>query len=533
MQHVFTPEQMRELDRRTIEDLGLPGMVLMELAACGAAEHCEKLLDDVQGADVLVFCGPGNNGGDGYAVARRLFNLYAHPVVYLLADRDRIKGDALQNLQVYERLGGRVVDVSSSDQLAELPPADLIVDAIMGTGLHGAVKGIYADAINAINEHDAPVLAVDIPSGVNGATGAVEGPVVFADVTATFGGLKAGLVLAPGLDYTGKVEVVDIQIPPEFMKDSDTDLYLMDEIDIHHILPHRRRSAYKGDAGYVLVVAGSRGMSGAAALTAGACLRAGAGMVKAATPESVQLTLAGHHPEVMTIPLPENDAGSMIPESEEVLKDAKEWAAVLAFGPGLTQHPDTVAWVQHQVETVKKPMVIDADGLNALAQKPELLQKLNPDIILTPHIGEFARLTGLSVKEISRDRVAILRKYANEWNAVLLLKGVPTLVTGPGVPVYALMVGNPGMATAGMGDVLTGTIAGLLAQGVFPVMAAVAGTALHGMAGDLAVEEIGSTGLMAGDVMQRLPLAFDVYHGRPRPKEAKEMPAGLACACEK
>ncbi len=518
---------MRELDRRTIEDLGLPGMVLMELAARGATAACVEMLgDNLRGSDVLVFCGPGNNGGDGYAVARRLFNHYANPIVYLLADRDRIKGDAKMNLDVYEKLGGRVVDVQSADDLKNLPRADLIVDAIMGTGLEGTVRGIYADAIDAINEHPAPVLAVDIPSGVNGRTGVVEGNVVFADVTATFGGLKAGLVLEPGLDYAGRIEVIDIQIPPEFIKDTDAVLYMMEEEDIRHILPNRRRSMYKGDAGYVLVVAGSRGMSGAAALTSGACLRAGAGMVKAATPESVQAILAQHQPEVMTIPLPENSEGSLTAEADEVLADAKKWADVHVYGPGLTQHPDTVAWVQRQVENLKRSTVIDADGLNALAQKPELLKKLSPDVVLTPHIGEFARLTGMEAGEIARDRVAALKKYAEEWNTVILLKGVPTLVAGPGVPVYTLVVGNPGMATAGMGDVLTGTIAGLLAQGIFPVMAAVAGAALHGMAGDMAAEEVGTTGILAGDVMSRLPLAWDVLHGHVNPGKQ-----GEGCGC--
>ncbi len=515
MRPILTPEQMRELDRRTIEELGMPGMVLMELAARGVMLEVEAILGGrPAGARVLVFCGPGNNGGDGFAVARRLLNLRAEPTVYLFAERGRLRGDAKSNCEIFERLGGKVVELTDPAALEDLPPAEILVDALLGTGLRGGAEGLLAAGIEAINRHPAPVVAVDIPSGIDGANGQAEGPAVRAEITATFGEVKAGHILSPGLEHAGRISRVDIQIPPKFVEELEVGLFLIEPDDVYDMLPVRPLDAHKGDAGKVLLVAGSVGMTGAADLAARACLRSGSGLVKVATSLNAQPILAGRTSEVMTIPVAATENGTIAPEAETTIDEARKWADVEVIGPGLSLNPETVEWFRGHIDDLPLPTVIDADGLNALAQMPEKLASLGEKVVLTPHIGEFARLTGLPAGEIDADRVGTVRKYAAEWGVTLLLKGVPTLVAGPKGPVYAVLAGNPGMASAGMGDVLTGVIAGLLGQGLGPVEAAVAGTTIHGLAGDLASQELGATGIVAGDVIERLPLAQDIVAGR-------------------
>ncbi len=516
MRSIVTPDQMRELDRRTIEDLGMPGMVLMELAARGVMLEVEALLGGrVPGSKVLVFCGGGNNGGDGFAVARRLMNMNADPTVYLLAERSSLKGDALLNLEIYERLNGEVIEINDASQLAAISPeADVIVDALLGTGLRGAVDGNMAKAIDVINNHMAPVVSVDIPSGVDGGTGYIDGSAVQATTTATFGEIKAGLIMSPGLENAGRISRVDIQIPPTYAMEVDAHLYLIEPQDVFEMLPVRGRDAHKGDAGKVLVVAGSVGMSGAAQLAAKASLRAGAGLVKVATAAHAQEAVAGGDAEIMTIPLPDTAEGTIAPEADLTVQEAGAWADIEIIGPGLSLNEQTVEWVLGHVENLKKPTVIDADALNAIASKPELIANLSPDTVLTPHVGEFARMTGLSSDEIARDRINLVRKFATEWGLTLLLKGVPSIICGPRGTVYAVLAGNPGMATAGMGDVLTGTIGAMMAQGLDPVDATICATSVHGIAGDLASEEVGGHGMVASDVVERLPLAQDIAAGR-------------------
>ncbi len=518
MRPILTPNQMRELDRRTIEDLGLPGIVLMELAARGVMLEVENFVrGHYFGVHTLVFCGPGNNGGDGFAVARRLLNHGANPKVYLCCPRDKVKGDAETNLKVYENLGGTVIEVSSTDQLKALPSADLIIDALLGTGISGAPHGLIKDAIQAINSHSAPVIAVDIPSGVNGATGDTPGVAVRADVTPTFGELKIGHIIPPGLELAGRLSRVDIQIPEQFVDETPVQLYLAEPDDIYGMLPHRGRSAHKGDAGKVLMIAGSVGMTGAAELAGRACLRSGAGLVKVATAKNAQAILAGRMAEIMTIPVEDNENGAITPGAETTIKDAQQWADIEVIGPGLSLNKDTVSWFKEHVKNLPLPTVIDADGLNALSQHPELLENLNPDVVLTPHLGEFARLTGLSSNEIAKDRVFVAREFAMKYNVTLLLKGVPTLIADARGTVIAVLTGNPGMATAGMGDVLTGVVAGMMAQGLTAAQAAIVATSIHGLAGNLAAREIGSTGIVASDVVEHLPLAQDMMAGINQP----------------
>lgn len=536
MRPIIAPEQMRDLDRRTIEEVGLPGIVLMELASRGVMLEIEQILGGrVAGARALVFCGGGNNGGDGFAIARRLLNAGAEVMVYLVAERDRIKGDAKTNLDIYEKLGGSTVEVKQNEDFNRLPFADVIVDALLGTGIKGGADGLVADAIEAINLHAAPVVSVDIPSGVDGSTGYAHGPAVRADITATFGEIKIGHLISPGIDFAGRISRVDIQIPPKFVMELEVPLFLVEPADVYEMLPDRGMDAHKGDAGKVLVVAGSVGMTGAAELASKATLRSGAGMVKVATAKNAQAILAGSASEVMTIPVADTAEGSIAPEAETTIDEAREWADVEVIGPGLSLNPETVHWFEEHVKDLPLPTVIDADGLNALAQLPDALANLNDKIVLTPHLGELARLTGKTSQEIAADRVGTVREYARKWGVTLLLKGVPTLVASPTGPVYSILAGNPGMASAGMGDVLTGTIAGMMAQGLSAQDAAIAGTTIHGLAGNLAADELGSTGIVAGDVVERLPLSQDIIAGRaayPQPKNSGGCGCGGGgCGC--
>lgn len=529
MRPIVTPEQMRELDRRTIQDVGMPGIVLMELAARGVMLEVEAILGGrIVGTRVAVFCGGGNNGGDGFAVARRLLNAGAEATVYLVAERAKIQGDAKANMEIYEKLGGRVLEVTDRKNLEKIPPVDLIIDALLGTGLRGGADGLVAEAIETINVLQAPVVSVDIPSGVNGATGYAEGPAVRADITATFGEIKVGHIVSPGIDLAGRISRVDIQIPPKFVMETEVPLYLVEPADVYEMLPERHLSTHKGDVGKVLVVAGSVGMTGAAELASKATLRSGAGMVKVATAKSAQAILAGRSAEVMTIPVADTENGSIAAEAEETIDEAREWADVEVIGPGLSLNPDTIKWIEQHVEDLPLPTVIDADGLNALAQLAGSLENLKErDVVLTPHVGEFARLTGKTSQDIAMDRLGSVRDFARKKGVTVVLKGVPTLIAGPEGPVYAVLAGNPGMATAGMGDVLTGAIAGFLAQGLAPREAAITAVTVHGLAGNLATDELGSRGIVAGDVVEKLPLAHDIVAGRasyPQPKNS-------GCSC--
>jgi len=529
MRAIISPEQMRSLDKRTINEAGLPGIVLMELASRGVMLEIERVLGGrLAGSKALVFCGGGNNGGDGFAVARRMINAEAEVVVYLVTSRDKVQGDALTNLNIYENLGGKVIEVKDASEFEKVQMADVIVDALLGTGISGAPSGLYADAIKTINALRIPVVSVDIPSGISAETGYAAGMAVRADITATFGEIKVGHLISPGLEHAGRISRVDIQIPTKYLSEIEAPLYLAEPNDVYSMLPQRSIDAHKGDAGKVLVIAGSVGMTGAAELASRACLRAGAGLVKVATARDAQAILAGSNAEVMTIPVADTEEGSIAPEAETTINEVREWADVEVIGPGLSINPETVKWFEAHVEKLPLPTVIDADGLNALSQKPELLGKLNPEVVLTPHIGEFARLTGLSSDEIAKDRVEILRSFAEKWNVTILLKGVPTLVAKPGGPVFAILAGNPGMATAGMGDVLTGVIAGLMAQGLGGLEAAIAATTIHGLAGNIAVQQLGNTGIVSGDVVERLPLAQDIVAGKAQYPQ-QEQSGGCGC----
>ena len=521
MRLVVSAVQMAEMDRQTIHEIGVPGVVLMENAGLGVVAEIKNILGRLAGKRILIFCGKGNNGGDGYVVARNLHNAGARPEVYLIGNKSAVKGDALINLEIVMRMGLDVKEIQVEKELDIPPGADLIVDAIFGTGIVGAVEGLAAKVIDFINQFGTPVVAIDLPSGLETDTGLVHGPCVRATATVTMAHLKRGLLLPPGRDYAGKVSVVDIGIPPEVSQRQEVKTYLVEDADIAPMLPRRPRDAHKNTCGKVFILAGSLGMTGAATLTSTSVLRAGAGLAILGIPESLNPILEEKVTEVITRPLPEGNPGCVGWTAQSVISELLEWADVVALGPGLRTHSETVELVHWIVQSVQdKPMVIDADGLNALSQKPELIKSSRTEMVLTPHAGELSRLIKKPTKEILDNRIEIVREVAAEWQKVLVLKGSPTIIGDKDGSVFLNPTGNAGMATGGSGDVLTGAIAGLLAQGASPRDAAITGVYLHGLAGDLARAKFGEMGLIAGDILEELPMAIKRFENPAEPHDA-------------
>ena len=507
---VLTAEQMREVDRRTIE-AGIPGVVLMENAGHRVVELLAEKFAPLAEQRVAILCGKGNNGGDGLVVARQLFTRYRPRVleVVLLAAPEDLKGDAAANYRMLAACGCPV----RREITPEVRRATVVVDALLGTGLSGPAAGVMQAAIREINAFPPErVVAVDIPSGLPGDTGQPAGEHVRAGYTVTFTAPKPAHVLAPGCLAVGELRVGAIGSPPE-MYEADPAIFLaLVERDwIRPLLAPRARTAHKGSFGHVLVVGGSRGKTGAAAMAGMSALRSGAGLVTVASAESAIPVIAGHAAELMTEALPETESGALSLRAFDYgrLEAVAARKDVVAMGPGLGTHDETVALVRRAVEEFPQPMVIDADGLNALAGAPwpgggGRLR------VLTPHPGEMARLTGKTVPEIEADRVAAARAFATDRQVCLVLKGFRTLIAFPDGRVWVNPTGTPAMATGGTGDILTGLIAGFLGQ--FPERpdaAVAAAVYLHGLAGEIGAAELGEKSLLATDLLAYLPEAME------------------------
>lgn len=508
---LLTAARMRELDRQAIEDLGMPGVVLMENAGRGTAERLGRRYAELFPGPVLILAGKGNNGGDGYVIARHLLNWGWQVQTLVLAEPSAIVGDASVNLDILTRMGGQVAFVPDEHRLLtaldELGSSRLVVDALFGTGLCAPVRGHYGRAIDWINACGRPVVAVDIPSGVDATHGSLLGKAVRADLTLTFAAPKLGQALYPGRAQVGTLEILDIGIPATLLAACEDDFRLVTAAEAAPLLPVRPATGHKGTFGHLLVVAGSRGKTGAAALTAEGGLRMGAGLVTLGCPFSAQPAMTIKLTEVMTAPLTEVD-GAIALAAWEQLRDLWRDKEALAVGPGLGQLPETAELVRKLVGDCPLPMVIDADGLNALGPHPSFLRDI-PDLqaVLTPHPGEMSRLTGTPVADIEADRVGAARRFALDYRVTLVLKGARTVVALPDGRVRINAGGNPGMAGGGMGDALTGIIGGLLAQGLSADSAAVLGVYLHALAGDRLAARQGDSGLFASDLLRELPAA--------------------------
>jgi ADP-dependent NAD(P)H-hydrate dehydratase / NAD(P)H-hydrate epimerase len=495
---ILTSEQMKNIDRRATERFGVPSLVLMENAAVAVVDAIFERFPDTERA--AIFCGVGANGGDGLAVARHLENRGVVPIVIVAGDRAKYSGDAKVNLTICERLNVPMLDVvdgdSLSDALVRASDADVVVDALFGTGLNRAPDGIYAEVIRSMNELALPIVAVDLPSGANASSAFPFDPCVHAAITVTFAAPKLCHVFEPAAMQCGEVIVADISIPSAAIGDENVTLSLTTPADVRPHLAPRLADTHKGTYGHVAIVAGSLGRSGAAVMCARGAIRSGAGLVTVVTDvDAASLVNAGSI-ESMTFPVVAMER-TVIPQVLEFLKSKD---AVL-LGPGLRDTDDSYAFVRELAAQIELPMVIDASGLNAFAGRAAEIKAS----VITPHPGELARLLGHPVKE---DRVGAAREAARMCNCVVVLKGHHTLVADPEGHVNVNPTGNPGMASGGMGDVLGGMIAALLARGVDAFDAACSGVYLHGFAGDLLAEEMGDTGLAAMDLAERIPAAI-------------------------
>jgi ADP-dependent NAD(P)H-hydrate dehydratase / NAD(P)H-hydrate epimerase len=504
---IVSAAEMREIDRITSERFGVPSLTLMENAGSAVAEFVVSRYPDAM--RIGVICGKGNNGGDGFVAARKLHEAGREVVTVLLADRSELRGDAAE---MFAKLPLSPLFVRAAEELKGEPvrvafQADLLIDAILGTGFRPPVSGLYAAAIAALNASSAPVVAVDIPSGADAdVMGEQTGSVARADAVVTFTAPRPAHIFGHLCD--GPTLVAPIGSPEEAIT-SSLGLNLVTPHDVAPFVAPRAPDAHKGSFGHVLVIGGSLGKVGAAAMAGMAALRAGAGLSTVATAKSVLPTVAGFHPEIMTEPLEETDAGSISARALQRMDDVLKGKTVLAVGPGISRHPETVEFIHRVCEDKSRPMVVDADGLNAFAGHAAALKANGRSLVITPHPGEMSRLTGLTTAAVQHDRLNVARTFAREHGIIVVLKGHRTLIALPDGTVWVNATGNPGMATGGTGDILTGMIAGMIAQNPNQLPEAViAAVYLHGFAGDMARESVGEHSLVATDLLTALPKAF-------------------------
>lgn len=515
---VLLAKEMRALDRAAEEEIGIPGIVLMENAGRAVADAAEQMLGSCRGKTIVIFAGKGNNGGDGSGAGRWLLNRGARVSLILAATMEELSGSAADQLQYFFACGGEVLTIQGDEEESfweqlkvRASRADLFIDALLGTGFAGNLQPTLRRLCDCINELKARsegrcrVLSVDIPTGVNADDGSASASAVAADETVTMALPKPGLYLYPGARQAGKVTVADIGMPATLLESAGSDRFLLTGEMVKAMLPTRPKNAHKGMAGRAFVLAGSYGYLGAAALSSFAAIKGGAGLVTLYTPEPSREALAIKLTEVMVKGLAVDAAGHLASEAEEEMLEAVHQAAVLALGPGLGVSEATGAVVRRLLGSAELPCVIDADALRALEDHTEILPHMAAEKVLTPHPGEMARITGLTVEKTDRDRLEIARVYAEKWQAVVVLKGVPTVIALPDGSVYLNPTGTPAMATAGCGDVLTGLIAALIAQGASVREAALAGVYLHGLAGEIAARN--GIGMTASELVEALPEA--------------------------
>jgi len=510
-QFVLTTAQMVTVDRSTIVEIGIPGVVLMENAGRRIAEIAADILGGVHEKNIVILCGKGNNGGDGYVVARYLFERAANVHVVLTSQPEQIKGDAVLNLTIIRRLGIRAEAYNAEKLDNLLSSADLVVDALLGTGVTGELKGVFREIVEKANQRRTVKLAVDLPTGMNADTGAVTNVCFQANHTVTMGFLKRGLLFSPGRERAGRTHVAEIGFPASVLAKLNVSCSRTTPEDVAARLPRRNPNAYKNQCGEVLTIAGSTGMTGAAALTAESALRVGAGLSILAIPKSLNHILEQKLTEVMTLPVDEEKPGGWCAAAKAQLAEKLTWAKSIAVGPGMGADEGAFALVKWLLQGFVGPFVIDADGLNCLQGNTELIKNSKADLIITPHPGELSRLLSISKVEILANPVETAIHAAKSLKVIVVLKGGPTVIANPQGETFINSTGNAGMATAGMGDVLTGIIAGLLAQGAQPFDAAIVGVYLHGAAGDSVKETAGEAGLLAGDVLSAIPSALQQF----------------------
>jgi NAD(P)H-hydrate epimerase len=514
---VVTAKEMQDIDRVTSKKYGIPGIVLMERAGLAVTEKINSLLSTVNSelSTVVVLCGGGNNGGDGFVIARLLHNQGRSVEVYLTARPRQLKGDAKINYNAAIKFGVKIFPIKKFLTRCSLASCEangslitrhcLIVDALLGTGLSKDVRPPLSTVINKINKKKFSVVSVDIPSGISSDTGQIMGCAVRADQTVTFGLPKRGHVLFPGAEYTGNLHVADIGFPGDLLDSNKVTVNMIQRQDAVSLMPGRPRYSHKGTYGHVLIVAGSKGKTGAALMAARACLRSGG------TPATLVNSLQSRVTEEMILPLPDKGDGTLSEKaSDSILLFLKKRANVFSIGPGISYDSNIEELIVKLILGSNVPVVIDADGINALAPNTIYLKKAKSPVILTPHPGEMARLISgkksiVNSNHIEKDRIETPVAFAKKSRAHIVLKGVPTVIAGPDGRAFLNTTGNSGMATAGTGDVLTGMISAFLAQGLKPQDASILGVYLHGLTGDISAEKKGKHSLIASDMIREIP----------------------------
>jgi len=522
---ILTAAEMREVDRLTSAREGISAATLMENAGASVARFIQARFPDYKQRRIVVLCGKGNNGGDGFVVARHLRVLGADPAVYLFAAPEEMKGDASSNCKRWQESGGASSVIRAVDEWQKasetFAAADIIVDALLGTGVRGAVTGLLGAVIGAVNERakgeGIPVIAVDIPSGLPADGEASPGPVINADDTVTFTAPKTGMFAGDAGERIGRLMVSDIGSSRALVDEIGRGKLFWSEPREFEVFARRRKpDGNKGNYGHALIVAGSYGKSGAAIMASWAALRVGAGLVTVAVPEPALPMVAAHNPEVMTEPLPATSEGSVSPRAFDNGRFQKilDGKRALGIGPGLTTNDETQKFVQEVVGKRGVPIILDADGLNAFAGRAQELKNPAGQLALTPHPGEMSRLVGRKIPEVQAERLSIAQKSASDWNAHVILKGQYTIVAAPDGRAFVNSTGNPGMGTAGTGDVLTGMLSGVTAQfGTGDWLRVLAfGVYLHGLAGDVAYRDTGESPLMATDLIRHLPAAYRRFY---------------------
>jgi hydroxyethylthiazole kinase-like uncharacterized protein yjeF len=506
---VVTNAEMKKIDSWATGKLGIPSCVLMENAGRGCADVLEQYFDP-EGLRVMVFCGKGNNGGDGFVVARHLHNRRARVRIVLLGSEKELTGDTLLNYKLAKQGALEITATARLHTLKNIYQSfnpEVIIDGIFGTGFSGTPQGIYHAVIELINGAEAFVLSIDIPSGVYGDDGQYKKTCIIADATATMCLPKRGLYLYPGRAFAGDLHTIDIGVPYSIIDDgfpqlADRDLVLSS-------MPYRTPDGNKGTFGNVLIIAGSRGFSGAAAMAADSALRVGAGLVRLAAPKGIMDALESRLLEVVKIPLQQTPEETIGLDAIRDVRPLLKTAQTVVIGPGMTIHPETAQFVRTILPKIRVPLIIDADAINIIAQDLSILKNIKAPMIMTPHPGELSRLIKSTPQRINQQRIDLAVKYARVFNCVMVLKGAPTIIAAPRGETYLNPTGNSGLASAGSGDVLVGMISGLLAQKMSLLSAAITGVFLHGLCADLAMENNNEYSLVAGDLINNIHKAID------------------------
>ncbi len=507
--NAVSSKQMSSIDRRTIEEVMIPGIVLMENAALKVFQEVMRTIKKTALQAVGVFAGKGNNGGDAFSVAKHLYNNSIKTKVFLLAPKNQIKGDALTNLIVLENIGLEVYEVIDHRSLKELEESmkdiDIIVDGIFGTGLKSKITGLQKEIIEKINSTNLPIISVDVPSGLDCTTGKIQGICVKATKTVTFGLPKIGQFLYPGYEYIGELIIEDIGIPKKVIESEKLNTFVIDSDMVAGLIPKRHSESNKGSFGKTFIITGSTGMTGSGILAGSAALRVGSGLVYLGVPGSLINIYESLIAESITIPLPDTPDGKILDIAIEKIALQVKKSSVVAVGPGLSIYEEILKIVKYLIQNSNIPVVLDADALNVLAYDVGFLNNRLSEIIITPHPGEMAKLTGKTIQYIQNNRIEVASQFAVENKVITVLKGARTIIAAPNGEVFINPTGNPGMASGGMGDVLTGIISGLIAQGLKPISAAILGVFLHGETGDRVCKIKGENSIIASDLIYELP----------------------------